>query len=98
MSSPTRPPDPLTPRERDVLAAIAAHEHRADAAFGNRMARGRPPVRHRVGVVLAVSGAIAVLGTALLTLPGPATMAVVAVAVLAVVPPVLVVWAARQDR
>jgi Flp pilus assembly protein TadB len=83
---------PLTDRERMIVETIADRERAADPAFARRLAAGAPASR-RPAVLIA---ALAVLGVALLVLPGLWVVAVVAVAVLIVVPAFLVAWALRQ--
>lgn len=101
--SQTSPPDPapLSERERGALAAIAAHERTVDAAFAARLSDPAPGsavesarVRPRT---LVVAAALTVLAGVVL-LPGAWLLAIVAVAVLVVVPTVLVTWAVHQGR
>jgi Flp pilus assembly protein TadB len=83
---------PLTDRERLIVETIADRERAADPAFARRLAA---PSRASRRPALLVA-ALAVLGLALLVLPGLWVVAVVAVAVLIVVPAFLVAWALRQ--
>lgn len=98
MPSATPPdPTPLTREEQTLLAAIAAHEHRADARFANAMAVGVAPRARRRRPMLLVLALVAVVG-APLVLSTAWLLAVAAVALLVVVPTTLVVWALRQGR
>jgi Flp pilus assembly protein TadB len=83
---------PLTDRERLIVETIADRERAADPAFARRLT-GRSPASRRPALLIA---ALAVLGVALLVLPGLWVVAVVAVAVLIVAPAFLVAWALRQ--
>lgn len=83
---------PLTDRERLIVETIADCERAADPAFARRLA-ARSPASRRPALLIAV---LAVLGVALLVMPGLWVVAVVAVAVLIVVPAFLVAWALRQ--
>jgi len=88
---------PLTRREQELLAQLAAREAGADPAFARRL-QGRPVRRAgRPGrapwVLVAV---LAVLGVALLVVPGVFVLAAVATAVIVVVPIVLIAWALHQ--
>lgn len=90
-------PGPLTDHEREVLARLAAHESAADPDFALRLG-ARP--RHRAGrVPWLVATALAVIGAALLLVPGPWVLAGVATLVIVVVPVALIAWALSQgDR
>ena len=99
MPSATPPdPTPLTREEQELLAAIAAHEHRTDARFANALSVGVAP---RTGSsrrrLLLVPALVAVVG-APLVLSSAWLLAIAAVALLVVVPTALVVWALRQGR
>jgi Flp pilus assembly protein TadB len=83
---------PLTERERMIVAAIADQERAADPAFARRLT-AQAPASRRSALLIA---ALAVLGVALLVLPGLWVVAVVAVALLIVVPAFLIAWALRQ--
>lgn len=86
---------PLTEHERVVVATIAAHEGAADPAFARRLTA--PPGRVRAGrAPFLVVAALAVVGVALLVLPGAWALGIVAVGVLLVAPACLVAWALRQ--
>ena len=93
------PPDPtpLSREEQALRAAIAAHEHRADARFADALAVGVAPRARRRRPVLLVVAFVAVLG-APLVLSMAWLLAIAAVALLVVVPTMLVVWALRQGR
>jgi hypothetical protein len=84
---------PLTDRERMIVAAIADRERSADPAFARRLAAQAAPMSRRSALLIT---AVAVLGVALLVMPGLWVVAVVAVALLIVVPAFLVAWALRQ--
>jgi hypothetical protein len=104
MSSPSSPPDPvrLSDRERSALAAIAAHEHRADAAFANRLAAGRPPGRWTrrlaVSIPVAVAGLLVMAGVLPFIAPAGWAMVVVALVLVVAMPAALVGWALRQGE
>ncbi|GLZ44917.1 hypothetical protein Acsp06_11020 [Actinomycetospora sp. NBRC 106375] len=90
-SLPEPRPSALTDRERVALDRLAAHETAADPGFARRL-RGR---RTRFSPWLVVAG-LAIIGVALLLVPGVFVLAAVATLVLVVVPAVLVAWALRQ--
>ncbi|MEJ2888569.1 DUF3040 domain-containing protein [Actinomycetospora aeridis] len=85
---------PLTRREQELLAQLAAREAGADPAFARRM--DGLPARRGGGVAWLVVGALAVIGVALLVVPGVYVLAAVATAVLLVVPVALIAWAMHQ--
>jgi Flp pilus assembly protein TadB len=85
--------EPLTHHERVVLDRLAAHESAADPGFARRLRR-HPG--HGAAVPWLVGAALAVVGVALLLVPGLWVLAAVATLVLVVVPSVLVAWALRQ--
>ena len=93
------PPDPtpLTREEQALLAAIAAHEHRADARFANALAVGVAPRARPRRSLLLVLALVAVVG-APLVLSSAWLLAIAAVALLVVVPTGLVIWSLRQGR
>ncbi|MEJ2863162.1 DUF3040 domain-containing protein [Actinomycetospora flava] len=85
---------PLTGREQELLARLAAHEAGADPAFARRL---RGEAERKAGKApWVLAGVLAVLGVALLVVPGVFVLAAVATAVLLVVPIVLIAWAMRQ--
>jgi type VI protein secretion system component VasF len=86
---------PLTRREQELLAQLAAREAGADPAFARRMGGVRPG-RRGSSVPWLVVGALAVIGVALLVVPGVYVLAAVATAVLLVVPVALIAWAMHQ--
>ncbi|MDD7938012.1 DUF3040 domain-containing protein [Actinomycetospora lutea] len=86
---------PLTRREQELLAQIAAHEGGADPAFVRRMG-GRPPRRRRSRAPWFVLAGLLVVGVALLVVPGVFVLAAVATAVLVVAPVALIAWALHQ--
>lgn len=98
------PPDPvrLSAHERAALSAIAAHEHRGDAAFANRLAAGRPPGRwtRRLAASFPVGLAGLLVVAAVLPFLAPAGPGLVAAAVVLVIamPAALVGWALRQGE
>ena len=71
---------PLTPREQEMLARIAACETDADPAFVGRMGGGpaRRPRRRRSWVPWCVVVLLAVVGVALLVVPGVLVLAAIA--------------------
>jgi len=86
---------PLTRREQELLAQIAAREAGDDPAFVRRM--GGHPARRRAGrAPWIVVGLLAVVGVALLIVPGVFVLAGVATAVLVVAPVALIAWALHQ--
>ena len=90
-------PGPLTDREREALAQLAAHESAADPDFARRL--GARPPRRGGRVPWLVAAALAVIGVALLLVPGPWVLAGVATLVIVVVPVALIAWALGQgDR
>ncbi len=100
--NPATPPDPapLTTHEQAVLAAIAAHEHRVDAAFADALALGaaRPARTHRWRTLLLVLAVVVPVAVGPLVLSSAWILAIAAVGLLVVIPTTLVVWALRQGR
>jgi Flp pilus assembly protein TadB len=88
---------PLTDHERQVLARLAAHESDADPAFARRLSER--PGRRSGRVPWLVAAVLAVIGVALLLVPGVWVLAAVATIVIVVVPVALIAWALSQgDR
>ncbi|TDQ52785.1 DUF3040 family protein [Actinomycetospora succinea] len=87
---------PLTRREQELLAALAAREEVVDPAFARRLRDlpGRRP--RRAGLAWLLVGVLAVVGVTLLVVPGVFVLAAVATAVLLVVPVALIAWAMHQ--
>lgn len=85
---------PLTPREQEMLAALAAREAGADPGFARRMGGRAAPLAGWVPYL--VVAALAVVGVALLVVPGVMLLAAVATAVLVVAPVALIAWALHQ--
>jgi hypothetical protein len=89
---------PLTRRGQEILAQIAARETDADPAFVGRLGGGPPRPRRRTPRVRwLVAAVLAVVGVALLIVPGVLVLAGVATAVLVVAPVALIAWAMHQD-
>ncbi|MFC5137299.1 DUF3040 domain-containing protein [Actinomycetospora rhizophila] len=89
---------PLTRREQEMLARIAACETDADPAFVDRMGGGpaRRPRRRATWAPWFLVALLAVVGVALLVVPGVLVLAAVATAVLVVAPVALIAWALHQ--
>ena len=106
MTASPGPPLPLSPAERETLAAIAASERAADADFADLLAVPRPgpdgasrpvadaPDWPRTRTLVAAAILTVICGIVLL--PGTWVLAIVVVAVLVVIPTALVTWALRQ--
>ena len=100
MSSPTSRPDPvrLSRAEQAALSRIAGHERHRDPRFADALARGDRRTRRGLGVGVAMLVALSAVASVVtaLAVSGPWLVAIVAVAVLVVVPAGLVIWAMRQ--